>query len=51
MPSISALSPRILVWCPTLISLDLPLITLIDITGKTKKLLSYTQDTIRAKLE
>jgi hypothetical protein len=49
MPSVSALSMRILVWCPTLIGLDLPLTILIDITGKRKKLLTCTQETIRAK--
>jgi hypothetical protein len=31
--------------------LDLPLTTLIGITEKRKKLLTYTQKTIRAKLE
>jgi hypothetical protein len=51
MPSISALSLRILVRCPTLISLDLPLTTLIGITGKRKQLLTCTQETTTAKLE
>jgi hypothetical protein len=51
MPSISALSLRILVWCPTLISLDLPLTSLFGITGKRKKLLTCTHETTRAKLE
>jgi hypothetical protein len=51
MPSISALSLRIPVRCPTLIGLDLPLTTLIDIVGKRKKLLTYTQETTKAKLE
>jgi hypothetical protein len=51
MPFISALSLRIPVWCPTLIGLDLPLITLISIVGKRKKLLICTQETTRAKLE
>jgi hypothetical protein len=51
MASINALSLRIPVRCPTLIGLDLPLTTLIDITEKGKKLLTYTQDTTRAKLE
>jgi hypothetical protein len=31
--------------------LDLPLTTLIGITGKRKKILTCTQETIRAKLE
>jgi hypothetical protein len=51
MPSINALSLRIPVWSPTLISLDLPLTTLIDITGKRKQILTCTQEAIRAKLE
>jgi hypothetical protein len=51
MPSISALSLRIPVWCPTLIDLDLPLTTIVGIVGKRKQLLACTQDTIRAKLE
>jgi hypothetical protein len=44
MPSISALSMRILVRCPTLIGLDLPLTILIGIIEKRKKLLTYTQE-------
>jgi hypothetical protein len=51
MPSIGTLSLRFPVWSPTLIGLDFPLITLIDITGKRKQLLTYTQKTTRAKLE
>jgi hypothetical protein len=51
MPSITALSLRIPVQCPTLIYLDLPLVSLIGIVGKRKKLLTYTQETVRAKLE
>jgi hypothetical protein len=51
MSSISTLSLRIPVWCPTLISLNLPLASLIGITGKRKKLLTCTQETTRAKLE
>jgi hypothetical protein len=51
MSSISALSLRIPVWCPTLIGLDLPLITLIGIVGKRKQILTCTQSKIRAKLE
>jgi hypothetical protein len=37
--------------CPTLISLDLPLTTLIGIAGKRKQLLTCTKETTRAKLE
>jgi hypothetical protein len=51
MSSISVLSLRILVRCPTLIGLDLPLTTLISIVGKRKKLLTFTQETTRAKPE
>jgi hypothetical protein len=51
MPSISALSLRIPVRCPTLIGLDLPLATIIGTAEKRKKLLTCTQETIRAKLE
>jgi hypothetical protein len=51
MPSISALSLRIPVRCPTLIGLDLPLTTLVGITGKRKKLLNCTQEITRAKLD
>jgi hypothetical protein len=51
MPSISALSLRILVRCPILIGLDLPLASFIGIAGKRKKLLTCTQETTRAKLE
>jgi hypothetical protein len=51
MPSISALSLRILVQCPTLIGLDLPLTTLVSIVRKRKQLLNCTQDTTRVKLE
>jgi hypothetical protein len=50
MSFIDALSLRILVWCPTLIGLDLQLASLIGIVGKRKKLLTYTQETTRAKL-
>jgi hypothetical protein len=42
MSSINALSMRIPVRSPTLIGLDLPLITHVGITGKRKKLLTYT---------
>jgi hypothetical protein len=51
MPSISALSLRIPVWCPTLIGLDLPLAFLTGIAEKRMKLLTCTQETTRAKLE
>jgi hypothetical protein len=51
MPSISALSLRIPVQCPTLIGLDLALASLIDIAGKRNKLLTCTHETTRAKLE
>jgi hypothetical protein len=51
MSSISALSRRIPVQCPTLIGLDLPLATIVGITGKRKKLITCTQETTRAKLE
>jgi hypothetical protein len=50
MPSISTLSLRIPVRSPTLISLDLPNVTLIGIAKKRKKLLNCTQETTRAKL-
>jgi hypothetical protein len=51
MSSIGAVSPRIPVRCPILIGLDLPLASLIGITDKRKKLLTYTQETTRAKIE
>jgi hypothetical protein len=51
MPSISALSLRIPVWCPILIGLDLPLASLVGIIEKRKKLLTCTQETTRAKFE
>jgi hypothetical protein len=51
MSSISALSLRIPVRCPTLLGLDLPLSSLIGIPGKRKKILTCTQETTRAKLE
>jgi hypothetical protein len=43
MPSIDALSLRIPIRSPTLIGLEFPLITLIDIAGKKKQLLTCTQ--------
>jgi hypothetical protein len=51
MSSINTLSLRIPVWSPTLIGLDFPLTTLIDIVDKRKQLLTCTQKTTRAKLE
>jgi hypothetical protein len=42
MSSIGALSLRIPVHSPTLISLDFPLTTLIGITGKRKQFLTCT---------
>jgi hypothetical protein len=51
MSSISALSLRIPIQCPTLIGLDLPLASLVGIARKMKKLLTCTQDITRAKLE
>jgi hypothetical protein len=51
MPSISALSLTIIVRCPTLIGLDLPLASLVGITRKRKKLITCIQGTTRAKLE
>jgi hypothetical protein len=51
MPSIGAISLRIPVWSPTLVSLDFPLTTLIGIAGKRKLFLTCTQTTTRAKLE
>jgi hypothetical protein len=51
MSSIGVLTLRITVRSPTLIDLDLLLITLIDISGKRKHFLTCTQKTTRAKLE
>jgi hypothetical protein len=51
MTSISALSLRIPVWCPTLIGLDLPLTPFIGIARKRMKIFTGTQEKIRAKLE
>jgi hypothetical protein len=51
MISIGALSLLIPVWSPTLIGLDLPLDTLIGITGLRKKILTCTQETSKEKLE
>jgi hypothetical protein len=51
MTSISALSLRIPVRYPTLISLNLPLITHVGITGKRKQFLTFTKQTTRAMLE
>jgi hypothetical protein len=51
MSSIGVLSLRILVRSPTLIGLDFPLTSLVDITGKRKQFLTCTQKIARAKLE
>jgi hypothetical protein len=51
MPCISTLNLRIPVRCPNLIDLDLPLASLVSITGKRKKLLTCIHETTRAKLE
>jgi hypothetical protein len=51
MLSIDTLSPRVPVRRPTLIGLDLPLTTLIDITRKRKQILTCTQEIAKAKLE
>jgi hypothetical protein len=51
MSSIGTLSLRIPVRSPTLIGLDFPLTTLVDITGKRKQFLTCTQKTARVKLE
>jgi hypothetical protein len=51
MPPISTLSLRIPVRCPTLVGLDLPLATFVSIARERMKLLTYTQETTRAKLE
>jgi hypothetical protein len=51
MPPIDALSLRIPVQSRTLIGLDFPLTTLVGIAGKRKQFLTYTQKTVRAKLE
>jgi hypothetical protein len=49
MPSIGCLSPRIPVQSLTLISLDFPLRTLIDIVEKREQLLTYTQKNNKSK--
>jgi hypothetical protein len=51
MSSIDILSLRIPVRSPTLIGLDFPLITLVDITGKRKQFLTCTQKATKAKIE
>jgi hypothetical protein len=51
MASIGAPSLRILIRSPTLNGLDLPVTTLIGIAGKRKRILTCTQEAIRAKLE
>jgi hypothetical protein len=51
MLSIDVLRLRVPVRRPTLIGVDLPLTALVDIAGKRKQILTYTQETTRAKLE
>jgi hypothetical protein len=52
MPSINAQSLRILVWSPTLIGLNFPQTTLVNITRKRKQFLTCTQKkTTRANPE
>jgi hypothetical protein len=51
MSSICTLSLRIPVRSPTLIGLDFPLTTVIDITDKRNQFLTCAQKTARAKLE
>jgi hypothetical protein len=51
MSSIDILSLRIPEWSPTLIGLDFPLTTLVDITDKRKHLLTCAQKITRAKLK
>jgi hypothetical protein len=51
MSSIVTLCLRIPVQNPTLIGLEFPLTTLIDIAGKRKQLLTCTQKTTRGKLD
>jgi hypothetical protein len=51
MSSIGAQNPRIPVRFPTLIGFDHSLASLVGIIGKRKKILTCTQETIRAKLE
>jgi hypothetical protein len=51
MAFISTLSLRIPVRSPILVNLDLPLVAIISITRKRKKLLTCTQETTSAKLE
>jgi hypothetical protein len=51
MSSIDALSLRVLVRRPTVVGLDLPLTALDGIASKRKQILTYTQETTRAKLE
>jgi hypothetical protein len=51
MPSIGILSLRIPVWSPTLIGLNFPLRTLVDIAGRRKQFLTCIQKIARGKLE
>jgi hypothetical protein len=50
MPFIHHLNLRVPVRSPTLIGLNFPLVALVSIIGR-RKILTYTQDTTRAKLE
>jgi hypothetical protein len=43
--------PKVPSTASNLIGLDLPLTALIGVTGKWKQILTYTQETTRAKLE
>jgi hypothetical protein len=49
MPSINALSLRIPVRSPTLIGLDFPLTTLIDIIGKRKQFITCIEKNHKSK--
>jgi hypothetical protein len=51
MSSIDILSLGILVRSPTLVGLDFPLATLVDIAGKRKQFLTCIQKIARVKLE
>jgi hypothetical protein len=51
MSSIGALSLRIPIQSPTLVSLGFPLTTLVGIASKRKQFLTCTQKAARAKLE
>jgi hypothetical protein len=51
MLSINAISLKISVRCLTFIGLDLPLASLVGMGEKRRKLITYTHERIRAKLE